>query len=666
MKKFVTTAIDYVNSLPHIGTAYEKIGADSLVRFWRQQGNEVYFQMGNDEHSANVQKSAAAKNLPPKVYCDEMRPRFEAIWQRLGISYNQFLQTSNPRHAKAAQDVFDKIFATGDITPCDYEGWYCESCEAYFTEKDLVDQLCPNHKTKPRWLKEKNFFFKLSKYAPALLTHIDKNPSFILPAKRRNEIVNFIKQGLEDVSISRSTLTWGIPLPAEKRHVMWVWFEALIGYLTLIGFADDPKQFAQYWPVDLHVVGKDIMRFHCTLWPAMLMSAGIPLPRMVFGHGFVTLTGEKMSKSLGNVVTPLDILEAYPEFGADALRYYLLRSSSFGDDGDFTWDGFITRYNADLANGIGNLAARSVGMVSRYQGGIVKPLDSKDMVALALIRAGEQVYQEIADLMDAEKSGDIQTHFVLEKIWAYIKRIDQYIDASAPWTLAKEGKQAVLSQFLSTVVECVKQVAILTMPFIPLAAAKIWRGFGFDVLLKAEAVRFETLGQVPFLKTDHKIVTNKLIIFPRIEVQEKDAKNQAEVKKSAITASASSTPPSAPAGGAQKSGPTMEGLVDIADFQRLDLRVARILKAEKVEKADKLLRLELDLGGETRQIIAGIAAHYAPEDLVGKSIVVVVNLKPAKIRGIESHGMLLAAKQPDGTLALITPEKEIASNSKVG
>ncbi|MBL7684876.1 MAG: methionine--tRNA ligase, partial [Deltaproteobacteria bacterium] len=356
---YITTAIDYVNSLPHIGTAYEKIGADALARFKRLDGYEVHFQMGNDEHSTNVEKSAKAKNLDTKSYCDEMRQGFIDIWEKLRISFDDFIQTSEPRHHETAKALFDAIYKAGDIYEGEYEGWYCESCEAYYTEKDLVNEECPNHKQKPKWLKEKNFFFNLKKFEEPLRAHIEAHPEFILPEIRRNEILSLLNQGLENISVSRSGVSWGIPIPQKPSHVIYVWFDALINYLTAVGYGTDDVKFKKWWPAQVHVIGKDITRFHCVIWPAMLMSAGIALPKTVFGHGFVYLKGEKMSKTLGNVVTPLDIIDQYD---ADVLRYYLLRSSSFGSDGNFTWDEFITRYNSDLANDIGNLLNRTLGM----------------------------------------------------------------------------------------------------------------------------------------------------------------------------------------------------------------------------------------------------------------------------------------------------------------
>ncbi|MBI2339715.1 MAG: methionine--tRNA ligase [Deltaproteobacteria bacterium] len=521
MKIFLTTAIDYVNSLPHIGTAYEKIGADVIARFRRLCGDEVLFQMGNDEHSANVQKAAEAAGLPPKKYCDEMRPKFEAIWKKLHISYDRFIQTSDQnKHYPTVYEFFDRVNKAGDIYQKDYEGWYCESCEAFYTEKDLENGLCKNHQKKPAWIKEKNYFFKLKKYEKALLNHIEANPGFILPAKRKNEVASFIKQGLEDFSISRSTFTWGIPVPLDKTHVFYVWFDALINYLSWLGLKslDDLKD-NEYWKNVMHIVGKDITRFHCIIWPAMLMSAGLPLPKTVFGHGFVYLRGEKMSKSLGNVVTPLDILEKYPDFGADALRYYLMRGSSFGDDGDFTWDGFIERYNADLANGIGNLASRILGMVWRYQGGSVSPRPFEESQEDLIFKANEVwEYLKIDLSIDEKDPTDIRPHRALEAIWRFISAIDQYIDRRAPWQLAKDKKVDDLSQILTLLVECVRRLSIFCGIFVPDASKKIWRAYGFDKWKNFSDIRAPDQFDSPLSKMPHKLTELKLNLFPRIQV----------------------------------------------------------------------------------------------------------------------------------------------------
>lgn len=513
--RYITCAIDYVNSIPHLGTAYEKIGADILSRFYRMLGDKVLLQLGNDEHSVNVYKSSQDQGISPKVYCDEMRPKFEAAWHGLNIAYDQFIQTSEPAHHKSVSTMFEKIFASGDIYKKNYEGWYCESCEAFYTEKDLTDGHCANHKTPAKWISEENYFFKLSNYGDFLLKHIEENPDFILPIKRRNEILAFLKKGLEDISVSRSSFDWGIPLPIQKNHVVYVWFDALINYITGVGYGTDDAKFTKWWPNTLHIIGKDITRFHCIIWPAMLQSAGLPLPKHIFAHGFVYLKGEKMSKSIGNVVTPLDVLKAYPDFGADALRYYLMRTASFGEDSDFTWEDFTARYNADLANGVGNLVSRTLGMVWRYQGGVVEsqPLGETEKKLLAL---ADTVFKGVHKDMDFLQSGDVNTHQALEKIASFITAVDQYIDHVQPWALAKKNQTRELAIVLTTLVEAIRLMAILLAPFVPQAAEKIWQAMGFDVIESFQNIRFNDLLAVPFIRASHKLAVDKLHLFPRI------------------------------------------------------------------------------------------------------------------------------------------------------
>ncbi|MBI2066814.1 MAG: methionine--tRNA ligase [Deltaproteobacteria bacterium] len=647
-KFYLTTAIDYVNNLPHLGTAYEKIGADVIARYFRMEGIPVHFQMGSDEHSASVKKEALKRGLPPKVYCNGMREEFTKIWRSLEISQDDFIQTSEPRHHQAVQELFQSILKKGDIYKSPYEGWYCESCEAFFTDKDLSNGKCPAHKVEPKWLKEKNYFFRLSAYKDKLLSHYTKHPEFILPEIRRNEILRLVEGGLQDVSISRSSFDWGIPLPIDSSHVVYVWFDALINYLTAVGFgqksAREKARLKRWWPADLHIIGKDITRFHCVIWPAMLMSAGLPLPKTVFGHGFVFLKGEKMSKTLGNIVTPLDII---PRFGADALRYYLLRDTSFGSDGDFTWENFVRRYNFDLANDLGNLLNRTLGMTHKYLGENIRPIREVDS---SLKKSVAEALKNLRGAMDYRKNGDINFHLALEGIWEVIHTADKFIDQSAPWVLAKEGKTKEIEKVLFQVIDTLRNIAILIIPFLPQTSREIWNQLGLSQKVKWEKQTFRNIamGKTPAVRV---LVGNP--IFPRIEL-------------SPTTANKEAPSPLAPRGegGSNNREENVMDLLDISDFQKIDLRVAEVKSAEKVEGADKLLKLQIELGGETRQIVAGIAQHYTSEQILGKKIIIVTNLKPAKIRGVESNGMLLAASNDKG-LSIVTLDRPLDPGAKV-
>ena len=658
MKKFyLTTAIDYVNSLPHLGTAYEKIAADALARFLRMEGFDVHFQMGNDEHSANVKKEAEKRGQAPKVYCDEMRKGFEDIWKSLGISYNDFIQTSEPRHHEGVKS-FLKLLDSKDIYKAPYEGWYCESCEAFLTEKDLVNAECPHHKKKPTWLKEQNYFFALSKYQEKLLEYYKSHPKFILPEIRRNEVLRLVESGLQDISISRSGFSWGIPFPEDPKHVVYVWFDALINYLSAIGFgnpqAASSDRFKQLWPANLHIVGKDITRFHCVIWPAMLMSAGLPIPQTVLGHGFIFLKGEKMSKSLGNIVTPLDIV---PQYGADALRYYLLRESSFGSDGDFTWENFIKRYNSDLANDLGNLLNRTLGMAQKYVGGKLQKPEKSDASSphvQPLQEAVTHVLQKVRREMDYQESGDINFHQALAAIWEVIGAADKFIDSSAPWKLSKEEKWLEINRILYTVVDTLRNLAILVAPFLPASSQKIWEQLGLSEKWEQQTFKNVQWGETPSLH-----VAEGKPIFPRIE-NKVEATKETSMKNQPQSGVEGEAPAALPMEGA-----TQAPIMTITEFQKIDLRVAEIVQAEKVEGADRLLKLQVDLGGEKRQVVAGIAQHYTPEELIGKKVVLVANLKPATIRGVESHGMLLAASDTQALSILTLDRPTLPTGSKV-
>lgn len=634
-KYYITTAIDYVNSDPHIGTAYEKIAADAMARFERLNGADVRFQMGNDEHSVNVKKAADTEGLDPLDYCHKMEKKFVDAWKNLNISYDGFIRTTDPEHHKSVQKLFQKIVDKGDIYQDTYEGWYCESCEAFLTDKDLEDGKCPNHKTKPKWLKEDNYFFALSKYQDRLLKHIKDHPEFILPAARRNEVVKMIEQGLKNISASRSSSNWGVPLPHDPKHVVYVWIDALTNYITSVGYGFDEKKFNKWWPADIHIIGKDIIRFHCVIWPAMLMAAELPLPKTIFAHGFVYLKGEKMSKSLGNVVTPLDITKKYDE---DPLRYYLLREVPFGKDADFTWDHFIERYNGELANGIGNLVSRTVGMAARYlKGDIPVSVKSEDPLDKELKEKVLSVPDLVYESMKPCDNG-ILFNNALACIWEGITAADKYINENKPWELKKAGNDERIKVVLSNVTEAIRIVSVLLYSFVPKTAEKIWSQFGFDKIASLSDQKFDDTKKWGFLTKSVRL-SEQITLFPRIEEEKAQEKPAKEKKK-------------------------MENLIDITEFAKVELKVAEITEAEKIEGADKLLKIQVSLGEESRQIVAGIAKSYTPEELVGKKIAMVTNLKPAKLRGVESQGMLLAASSGD-TVSILTPLKDVPVGSKI-
>ncbi len=647
MKRFfLTTAIDYVNSRPHLGTAYEKICADVIARYKRLCGFETRFLMGNDEHSQNVFKKASEAGLDALAYCDQMELEFRKTWAHLDVSFDDFIRTTEPRHTLGVTEIAKRLYQAGDIYEGKYEGWYCVSCEEFKQEKDLVNGNCPMHPTlKPEWISEKNYFFRLSKYQQPLLDHFAAHPEFLQPDVRRNEILSLIKGGLIDISVSRAGQSWGIPLPFDPGSVVYVWFDALINYASAVGLGSDQALFERWWPADLHVIGKDITRFHSVIWAAMLMAAQLPLPRQVFGHGFMTLNGQRMSKTLGTIVDPI---EAADRLGVDPLRLYLVKEVAFGGDGDFSWGRYEERYNVDLANNLGNLVSRVTAMAHRYRDGRVAPGTSgNDQLA----RLGEQVVADYRSAMDR-----YALHEGAAAAFRLIDGANEFIAATAPWQLAKDPASADrLSQVLFDAVEAIRLAAVLLAPIIPASSREILRRVGAG----SGDLSFDRDGH--WRSDGERLITQDGPLWPRKEqltVTDNEPKppvlppaamgapalvpTAPQASPHPAAAGANPVPPPAPA-----AAPVADNRISIDDFMKVELRTARVLTAERVEKSKKLLKLTVDVGTEQRTLVAGIAEAYEPEALVGKTVVIVFNLKPAKLMGIESNGMVLAAS-PDG------------------
>jgi methionyl-tRNA synthetase len=642
---FLTTAIDYVNSRPHLGTAYEKITADVIARYKRLAGARTHFLMGNDEHSQNVFRRARERGLDPLEYCDEMEREFRDVWARLDVSFDDFIRTTEERHRAGVSAMVQTIADRGDLYEAFYEGPYCVSCEAFKPEKDLVDGLCPVHGTKPEWIREKNHFFRLSNYRQALLDHFAAHPGFLQPDVRRNEILRLLEGGLDDISISRAGQLWGIPLPFDRASVVYVWFDALINYASAVGYGYDEARFAEWWPADLHVVGKDITRFHSVIWPAMLMSAGAALPQQVFGHGFVHFKGQKMSKSLGTVLDPIDVAR---RFGPDPLRLYLVKEIPYGQDGDFSWERFEERYNVDLANNLGNLVNRLAAMIDKYrQGRLPAPPGAPGRLAAV----AEGVVRRYRAAMDA-----YALHEGAFAAFGLVDAANEYIAETEPWTLARQGPPERLTQVLSDLVEAVRIAALLLMPVMPGSCAEILRRMGET--RPASSLRLDA--DAAWLPGRERVVAKADPLWPRLEGNKEPSMSDQPAGQPPAPVDAAATPPvvpsvppappSAPAATATPAaGPAAGEKIPIDDFAKIDLRVAKILAAEKVKGSRKLIKMQVDVGTEQRTLVAGIAEAYDPEALVGRSVVIVANLKPATLMGIESNGMVLAAS-PDGGL----------------
>ncbi|BDU86637.1 methionine--tRNA ligase [Clostridium perfringens] len=638
---YITTPIYYPSTNLHIGNTYTTVAADAIARFKRLTGHEVMFLTGTDEHGQKIERIANEKGITPKEHVDEIVAGIKDLWKMMNISYDKFIRTTDDYHVKAVQEIFKKLYDQGDIYKDSYEGLYCTPCESFWTETQLVNGNCPDCGRPVEKAKEEAYFFKMSKYADRLIQYIEEHPDFIQPESRKNEMLNnFLRPGLQDLCVSRTSFTWGIPVSFDEKHVIYVWIDALSNYITALGYGQENQElYNKFWPADVHLIGKDILRFHTIYWPIMLMALGLELPKQVFGHGWLLVDGGKMSKSKGNVVDPVVLVNM---FGADAVRYYLLREIPFGSDGLFNNEIFIKKVNTDLANDLGNLLSRTIAMVYKYFDGVIQAPTCKEAIDDELINLALSTPGKVEASIDALKIPE-----ALESIWTLISRANKYIDETTPWILAKdEEKKERLGTVLYNLLETLRFVSVMISPFLTETSAKI------DAQLNTKVTTWESLKEFNGTVAGDKVVKGD-VIFPRIDVEEKLA--ELEALKPA---------PVKPANEELVKNPIKEEIT-IDDFDKIDLRVVKVLECEPVKKAKKLLKLKVDLGGEERQVISGIAQYYKPEELVGKYVVLVANLKPVKLRGELSQGMILAAAPSDDSELLLVNPGEMLTGSQV-
>ncbi len=637
-KFYITTAIAYTSRKPHIGNTYEIVLTDAIARFKRQMGYDVFFLTGTDEHGQKIEDIARETGVTPKAYVDGVAGEIRNIWDMMNSSYDKFIRTTDDEHVKTVQKIFKKLYEQGDIYKGEYEGWYCVPCESFFTDTQIENGVCPDCGRPVEKTQEEAYFFRMSKYQDTLMKHIEENPDFIQPESRKKEMVNnFLKPGLQDLCVSRSSFTWGVPVTFDDKHVIYVWIDALSNYITALGYDPDGsgELYNKYWPADVHIIGKDILRFHTIYWPIMLMALGEPLPKKVFGHPWLLFGSDKMSKSRGNVIYADDLVE---HFGVDAVRYYVLREMPFAQDGTITYETIIARFNSDLANTLGNLVNRTVAMANKYFGGTVQHKGARESFDSEFIECAINARDAVKAKMDEYRVAD-----ALDEIISLARRSNKYIDETEPWALAKdEAKSARLETVLFNLLEAIRFIGILITPFLPETAEKIIAQCG------AKETDISSLSE--FAQSGTIAAGTPEVLFARIDESKKLSELEA-------LAAAQAEP--------KREVAPYKDEITIDDFDTVDLRIAKVVSCEPVPKSDKLLRIIVNTGEAERQIVSGIAKEYKPEELIGRKIILVSNLKPAKLRGVESNGMLLAADMPDGGCKVIFADDAIEEGSQI-